>query len=68
MAEHLIVAEIQCQCGVHVTVRAIQGTYGGTHTVACWHCKSKIELKGTQGYCEGKKANTQIISKEVRKK
>lgn len=68
MAEFLVVAQVQCACGYYMTLRAIQGTYGGTHTVPCWNCNREVTLRGNQGYCEGKKAPTIIISRELRKK
>jgi len=68
MAEYNVVAQIECQCGTYITVRAIQGTYGGTHKVPCWNCNREIKLSGNQGYSDGKKAPTTIIAREVRKK
>jgi len=68
MTDYLVVSQIQCKCSVWITVRAIQGTYGGTHSVPCWNCNREVTLKGNQGYCEGDKVPTQLISREVRKK
>lgn len=69
MAEYLVVAQVQCKCGTWITLRAIQGTYGGARkTEPCWNCNREVSLQGNQGYCEGEKAPTQIIARELRKK
>ncbi len=68
MAEYLVVAQIQCKCGTHITVRAVQSTYGGKKSEPCWNCNREVVLNGKQGYCDGAKAPTIIVSSELRKK
>jgi hypothetical protein len=68
MAQYLVVAEVVCTCSNVVTLRAVQGTYGGVHSEECWKCNAKLELKGNRAYANNFEITCRIISREIRKK